>query len=78
MYMVYWSEMESDKLQPHNRLFGSNDMTDALRFSESLRARKYAGEPVYLVVMASENPNCVGKQGFDVTGPDYDWKKRRI
>jgi hypothetical protein len=28
--------------------------------------------------MAHENPHSVGKQGYDVTGPDYDWKKRRI
>lgn len=76
--MVYWLELDSDKLQPHSRLFDSKNMTDALKFSETLRARKHAGEPVHFIVISSENPDCVGKQGVDVTGPDYDWEKRRI
>ncbi len=52
-------------------------MNEALKFSESLRKRQFAGEDVHFIVMAVENPNCVGKMGVDVTGPDYDWKKRR-
>lgn len=78
MFMIFWSELVSDAMQPHCQAFGNDEMSQALKFSESLRTRKYAGEPLYFIVMASENPDCVGKQGFDVTGPDYDWKKRRV
>lgn len=78
MFMIYWSELVSDEMQPHCQLFGDDEMKEALTYSEALRKRKYAGEAIYFIVMSSENPNCVGKQGFDVTGPDYEWKKRRI
>lgn len=78
MFMIYWSELVSDEMQPHCQPFGNDEMTQALKFSEALRTRKYTGEPLFFIVMSSENPDCVGKQGFDVTGPDYDWKKRRV
>lgn len=73
MYMIYWMENSV----PNNQLFDSDKMNESLKFSESLRQRKFAGENIAFIVMSSENPDCVGKQGFDVTGPDYDWKKRR-
>ncbi len=73
MYMIYWSENSL----PKSESFDSNKMNEALKFSESLRKRQFAGEDVHFIVMAVENPNCVGKMGVDVTGPDYDWKKRR-
>jgi len=73
MYMIYWTENSV----PNSQLFESDKMSEALKFSESIRQRKYAGENIGFIVMSSENPNCVGKQGFDVVGPDYDWKKRR-
>lgn len=78
MFMVYWSELSLNELQPHCRVFDHNEMSQSLKFSETLRARKHAGEPVFFITLSSENPDCVGKQGVDVTGPDYDWKKRRI
>ena len=74
MFMIFWVEGTTPNCAP----FDSNEMSEALKFSESLRKRKYEGEPIYFVTLASENPDCVGKQGFGVTGPDYDWKKRRI
>lgn len=58
--------------------FAHGDMGDALKFSEALRKRKHAGEDLRFITLASENPDCVGKQGVGVTGPDYNWKKRRI
>ena len=73
MYMIYWTE----ESVPKSQLFDSDKMMESLKFSEALRQRKYAGENIGFIVMSSENPDCVGKQGFDVTGPDYDWKKRR-
>lgn len=78
MYMIYWSELVSDDMTPRSEVFNDDEMSKALAFSQELRTRKYAGEPLYFIVMSSEDPNCVGKQGYDVTGPDYDWKKRRI
>jgi hypothetical protein len=74
MFMIFWVEGAT----PHCKPFDSDEMSEALKFSESLRKQKYEGAPIYFVTLASENPDCVGKQGFDVTGPDYDWKKRRI
>jgi hypothetical protein len=74
MFMIFWVEGTT----PHCKPFDSDEMSEALKFSESLRKQKYEGAPIYFVTLASENPDCVGKQGFDVTGPDYDWKKRRI
>ena len=74
MFMVFWT----DDFVPNCQSFDKDKMTEALKFSESLRQRKCKGENICFVTMASENPDCVGKQGVDVTGPDYDWKKRRI
>lgn len=74
MYRVYWTEDG----QPKSNSFETAEMSEALKFSESLRKRRIDGENIGFIVMAVEHPDCVGKQGFDVTGPDYDWKKRRI
>ena len=49
------------------------ELTDALKKCEALRKEGVAR----FVTMAVENPNMVGKMGVDVTGPDYDWTKRR-
>lgn len=72
--MIYWTE----ESVPNSKQFDTSEMSDALKFSESLRSRKYSGEKVGFIVMSVEHPDSVGKQGVDVTGPDYDWKKRRI
>ena len=72
MFMIFWIENE----QPNSKFFGV-DLQAALKFVEVMRQRKYAGEQIGFVTLSSENPDCVGKQGVDVTGPDYNWKKRR-
>jgi len=46
-------------------------------FMEDLRRRQRAGEGVRFITMCSEHPDVVGHPGVDVTGPDYNWKKRR-
>ena len=74
MFAVFWIENST----PDCKVFNPGEMSAALKFSESLRQRKYSGEAIHFITLASENPNSVGKQGVDVTGPDYDWKKRRI
>jgi hypothetical protein len=78
MYMVYWTQVEPDGRQvPDCRLFESMDMVAAMAFMEALRARQRAGEGLRFITMSSENPDSVGPQGVDVTGPGYGWTKRR-
>jgi hypothetical protein len=74
MYKVYWTERGALSA----REFNSDEMSQALKFTQELRTKQYAGEGISFITMAAENPDMVGKQGYDVTGPDYDWKKRRI
>jgi hypothetical protein len=52
-------------------------MVEAMRFMEDLRRRQREGERIRFVTMCSEHPDVVGHPGVDVTGPEYDWKKRR-
>ena len=78
MYMVYWTQVEPDGRQvPQARLFESIDMIAAMGCMEELRQRQHAGEGVRFITMSSENPDAVGPQGVDVTGPAYGWTKRR-
>ena len=51
---------------------GDNILTEALKSAEDLRKRGMRH-----VCLSSENVNSVGKPGVDVTGKDYNWKKRR-
>lgn len=48
-------------------------LTTAMKRTEALR-----NEGNRHVSMSVENSNSVGKPGVDVTGVDYNWKKRRI
>jgi tagatose-1,6-bisphosphate aldolase non-catalytic subunit AgaZ/GatZ len=52
-------------------------MVGAMQFMEALRARQRAGETVRFITMCSAHPDVVGHPGVDVTGADYNWKKRR-
>lgn len=72
--MIYWTENE----KPQQKKFGSAEMSLALKFTESLRKIQREEGTVGFIGMVSENPDCTSKLGVDVTGPDYDWKKRRI
>jgi hypothetical protein len=58
MFMVFWLE---DCVNPYARDF---QMSEALQFMESLRK----APAVSFIVMASENPNSVGKPGAE-----YSW-----
>lgn len=76
--MVYWTIVDDDaNTTAHAQLFETSDMLSALAFMEVLRARQRAGGGVRFVTMSSEHPDSVGHPGVDVTGPDYNWKKRR-
>lgn len=77
MYMVYWTVMDEERALPHSESFGTDEMVCAMRFMEALRARQRAGEGVRFITMCSEHPDVVGHPGVDVTGSDYNWKKRR-
>jgi len=77
MYMVYWTTIENDTAVPNAEPFGTADMVPAMKFMEELRARQRAGEAVRFITMCSEHPDVVGHPGVDVTGPEYNWKKRR-
>lgn len=74
MFNAYWMEENVT----NSKLFESSELSEAMEFTENLRKRKYAGENICFITISSELPNVVGKQGVDIVGPDYDWKKRRI
>ena len=74
MFNVFWM----NDLGPQNKFFNTTEMREALTFMEKLRACQRSGEDISFVTFCSENPNSVGDPGVDVTGPDYNWKKRRI
>jgi hypothetical protein len=51
---------------------------EKLREHQRTQDETYSPTKVGFITFCSENPNSVTKLGVDVTGPDYDWKKRRI
>ncbi len=77
MYMVYWTIVDADSCTPHEELFETTEMVAAMQFMEELRKRQREGEGVRFVTMCSEHPDVVGHPGVDVTGAEYNWKKRR-
>ena len=77
MYMVYWTVVGGNANEAHARPFHTSEMVPAMQFMEELRKRQRAGEGVRFITMCSEHPDAVGHPGVDVTGPEYDWKKRR-
>lgn len=77
MYVVYWSTVVEGNLSPNAVAFGTEDMGKAIATTESLRARAKGGESIRFISLVSEHPDCVGQMGVDVTGPDYNWTKRR-
>lgn len=78
MFLVYWTEVQDEVIVPLAKDFPATDMSLALQFSESLRARRRNGENIRFITMASENPNSVGEGGVGITDATYSWKKRRV
>lgn len=74
MYKVYWT----DRGCLDAKEFSTDEMAAALHLTQGLHQRQHNGEDIRFVAMVSENPNSVGRRGYDITGLDYDWKKRRI
>lgn len=77
MYMVYWTIFDETGSRPQAAGFATEEMVKAMGFMEDLRRRQRAGEGVRFITMCSEHPDVVGLPGVDVTGPAYNWKKRR-
>jgi len=67
MFKVYWTHGD----QNYGQEFAA--MTQALNYCQELRnlGRSF-------VTLCSEQSDMVGEFGVTETGPDYDWKKRRI
>ena len=69
--IVYW--MEGD-------IFTGcqvRDVAEMLSVSERLRKMRREGQDITNITSSCEFDDMVGEHGVDVTGPDYDWKKRR-
>jgi hypothetical protein len=77
MYMVYWTIVDEGASTPQAQLFDTSEMVAAMGLMETLRLRQRAGEGLRFITMCSEHPDMVGHAGVDVTGPGYNWKKRR-
>jgi hypothetical protein len=71
LHVVYWMEDGKPQARP------CFDLSEVLRVSEELRKLRRGGYPITLITSKSEYADMVGQDGVDVTGPDYDWKKRR-
>lgn len=69
-YVVFWLEAGVPKAA---QVIG---LTAMLAEAERLRKAQRAGEPITHVTSVVDGLG-VGHPGVDVTGPDYDWKKRR-
>lgn len=78
MFVVYWLEAGEDGAEAGYSSFAENEMSEALRYMEQLRAAQRSGErPIAFITMCSENPHSVGKPGAADPGSDYNWTKRR-
>ena len=78
MFMVYWTEVHEKERTPKCKEFCTEGMTQALNFLESLRKKQRENGDIFHITMSAENPHSVGLPGVAETGPDYNWKKRRI
>lgn len=81
MIVVFWLEggrpQETPAVAQH-QAFPSDQLGEALRFAESLRARRKAGEAISHVSIQSEMPESVGAAGVSDPPKDYAHYKRRI
>jgi hypothetical protein len=77
--VVFWMEYpEGAQAQAQARSFPSDALGEALRFAESLRARRKEGEKISHVAIQSELPENVGGAGVADPPRDYAHYKRRI
>jgi len=76
--VVFWLEAAGDAAQPRHAVFGPAALGEALRFAESLRARRRAGEAISHVAIQSELPDAVGPAGVADPDQGYAHYKRRL
>lgn len=75
MIVVFWLEGAGAAAQSRHAAFGPAALHEALRFAESLRARRCAGEAISHGAIQSELPEAVGPAGVADKGYAHD--KRR-
>jgi hypothetical protein len=68
--IVYWLCVDD---RPHSAAYSDKELVKALDFVKILRE-----DGMRHVCISSELECFVGKPGVDVTGADYDWKKRHV
>lgn len=75
---MFWLEAGDAGPQARHAAFAPDALADALRFAESLRARRRAGEAISHVAIQSELPDAVGPAGVSDPDKGYAHYKRRI
>ena len=79
MIVVYWLELDPQgAAQARHVDFPSDQLGEALRYAEALRARRRAGESLSHVAIQSELPEAVGQAGVADPSKDYAHYKRRL
>ena len=79
MIVVFWLELDPQgPAQARHVDFPSDQLVEALKYAEALRARRRAGEPISHVAIQSELAESVGQAGVADPGKDYAHYKRRL
>lgn len=79
MIVVFWLESPpGEQVRAAHQAFPPNELAGALKFAETLRARRAAGEPLSHVSIQSELPQSVGPAGVADPAKDYAHYKRRL
>lgn len=76
MIVVFW--LEGSPPQACHQAFPPDQLTQALGFAESLRARRRQGDAVSHVSLQSELADSVGQAGVGDAPAGYAHYKRRI
>ncbi|TFY98425.1 hypothetical protein EZ216_16615 [Ramlibacter humi] len=72
------SDSEAGPVRALHEVFPPDQLGEALKFAESLRAQRRAGEPISHVAIQSELQESVGQAGVSDPSRDYAHYKRRI
>ncbi len=76
--VVYWlHQAPTGAPQARFSPFAEDQLGEALKFAESLRARRRSGEAISHVAIQSELPQSVGQAGVADPSRDYAHYKRR-
>ena len=77
--VVYWlHQAPTGAPQARFSSFPEDQLGEALKFAESLRARRRSGEAISHVAIQSELPQSVGQAGVADPSKDYAHYKRRL